>query len=335
MSSTEDGSEPSVNKSALLLSVVQNMSYVSAVAQFAVASVAMMVGNKQAVTALPLPCTVVIIQCVGTLLLLGFCRQHLKPIEAGTAKHWLPIAVLFALMIFTSMKTFVYVGVSTVIIMRNVGAIVTTVVEYYVRGVTVNRRIVASEVAIVVGAVMYGWGAVDFNWTGLFWLLVNVGAQVAYDVTVKKLTDVHTEIRDMSKYTMSLYNNALAVPLVGAVLVAQGEHAALGDSLAAVTPGGWGVVAVTCFFGFLISTSGFGLQKLVSATTFLVINNLTKFFNILLGVLFMNDKLVGMTDAAGCVLALGAGFWYSYESMLHADSLKKKQQQAVKGGKAH
>jgi len=324
MSSTEDGSEPSVNKSALLLSVVQNMSYVSAVAQFAVASVAMMVGNKQAVTALPLPCTVVIIQCVGTLLLLGFCRQHLKPIEAGTAKHWLPIAVLFALMIFTSMKTFVYVGVSTVIIMRNVGAIVTTVVEYYVRGVTVNRRIVASEVAIVVGAVMYGWGAVDFNWTGLFWLLVNVGGQVAYGVTVKKLTDIHAEIRDMSKYTMSLYNNTLALPLIAVVLVLQKEHEVISDKVAAVTAGGWAVIAVTCFFGFLISTSGFGLQKLVSATTFLVINNLTKFFNILLGVLFMNDKLVGFSDAAGCVVALGAGFWYSYESILHADSLRQQ-----------
>ena len=101
-----------------------NMEFVSALLQFCFASVSMMLGNKQAVRSLPLPCTLVIIQAFGTLLLLQmpYCRAQMQAFKLETAKQWMPIACIFTLMLFTSLKSFVYAGVATVLIFRNIGA---------------------------------------------------------------------------------------------------------------------------------------------------------------------------------------------------------------------
>lgn len=290
------------------------LQFVFALLLFCVSSVCMLFGNKMVVGYLPLPCTLVIIQAAATLVLLLPFWSSIR-FKWSVAVEWIPIAALFALMLFSSLKSFVYAGVSTVLIFRNIGAIFTTFVEYFVRNTPLSFTVICSEIMIVVGAVVYGWSTANFSWLGLFWILVNVGGQVAYGVTVKYKMDRYAHFKEMSKYTMSFYNNLLGIPLVAVVLFAQQEHLVVAQKLQDVTEWGWVVVALTCFFGFLISTSGFGLQKLVSATTFLVINNLTKFLNILLGMVFLSDKLVGILDTSGCCIALLSGFWYSYEQM--------------------
>jgi hypothetical protein len=300
----------------------QNMAFLIALLQFVVSSVGMMLGNKVAVSYLSLPCTLVIIQVVGTLVLLLFFKKHVQPMKFEIAVEWLPVAFLFTLMIFTSMKTFIYVSVSTVIIFRNIGAIFTTIVEYFVRGVVVNFQVILSELLIVVGAVMYGWGSVNFSWIGFAWIMVNVGGQVAYGVLIRSYMD-RPGFKEMSKYTMSMYNNFLALPMLLVVLFLQGEQLTLVAKLEAVDANGWACIAVTCALGFMISTTGFGLQKLVSATSFLVINNLAKFLNIGLGMMFLSDKIVGLLDGGGCLLALAAGFRYS-QCMMQLNDAKKE-----------
>ena len=106
------------------------------------------------------------------------------------------------------------------------------------------------------------------------------------------------------------------------VLVVQGEHQVMVQKLESVTFSGWAWVVITCVLGFMISTSGFGLQKLVSATTFLVVNNVTKFLNIFLGLVFLGDS-IGFHDGGGCVVAIGAGAWYSYAQMKLQDKAKR------------
>jgi hypothetical protein len=288
---------------------------VGALAQFVFSSVVMVLGNKKAVTAMPLACTLVIIQALGTLLLLQlpYCRKQTAPWSLSVTKRWLPIAGLFSTMIFTSLKSFQYSSVSTVLVFRNIASIVTSVVEYFIRGTPLTPQLILSEIAIVVGAVMYGRGAVDFSWVGLFWIMTNVFAQVAYGVLIKVRMDAYPDLAKLSKFSMSRYNNALCLPMIAAILVVQGELPRIESTLHGISPEGWAYVVLTCLFGFLISTSGFGLQRLVSATTFIIVNNLAKFFNILLGVVLMGDQIRGPIAVSGCVLALLAGVWYSFE----------------------
>eukprot|EP00759_Apiculatamorpha_spiralis_P024960 PhF_6_TR28107/c0_g1_i1/m.41554/K15356/VRG4, GONST1; GDP-mannose transporter len=299
-------------------SLAQHGAFLVALLQFTVSSVGMMLGNKVALDpeygGLPLACTLVLIQVVSTLVLLAvFCRSYVWHITISNAIAWFPISLLFALMLYTSLRSLLYATVSTVLILRNIGAILTTIVEYYVRGVTVTKNILASEILIVIGAVMYGWNTSNFTPVGFFWVLFNVGAQVCYGVLLKHRMETHPSIKEMNKYTMSLYNNALGFPMFLVVWTLQGEHNLLPQHLEKVTFLGTCIIASTCLIGFMISVSGFALQKLVSATSFLVINNLTKFLNILLGMILLRDRLIGILDTSGCILALGAGAWYSFE----------------------
>eukprot|EP01059_Diplonema_ambulator_P035694 TRINITY_DN8513_c0_g1_i2.p1 TRINITY_DN8513_c0_g1~~TRINITY_DN8513_c0_g1_i2.p1 ORF type:complete len:367 (+),score=124.45 TRINITY_DN8513_c0_g1_i2:42-1103(+) len=301
--------------------------FMAAVAQFCVSSVGMMIGNKMAMdylrdaeTGHALPSTLVVVQVIGTLALLGYFRQHIDKdkLTPECAKSWIPIFTLFAGMIYTSAKTFQYVHVSFVIIVRNVGAIVTTFVEYFVRNTTVNAQILIAEITIVFGTVLYSQeGSRYFKdfWAGIVWCMLNVVCQTLYGVTLKWKMDHDKSIKEMSKYTMSLFNNLLCLPYLVVVACVSGEPWYYSEILPAVPMSGWVVILVTCVIGFMISTSGFGLQKLVSATTFLVINNMTKILNIILGIVFLNDNLPGGISVLGCFISLGGGFWYSYQTM--------------------
>ena len=307
--------------------------FINALTMFAISSVGMMLGNKVAVTALPLPCILVTIQVLGTLLLLfTLSRASVAPFSRIVAKDWLPIAALFTFMMYSSMKGFMYVNVSTVLIFRNFAALVTTGVEYFVRGIPVTPEIILSEVVIVLGAVMYGGSSASFNWWGFFWITVNVCAQVGYGVFLKKQMDSHPHIKDMNKFTMSMYNNTLALPFILLMAIGHGEVGQMSGVFAELTFGGLFAITVTCVLGFMISTSGFALQQLVSATTFLVLNNLTKFLNIVLGMIFLNDKLSSVMDWSGCLLAFGGGFWFSFASMRAANA--RRAAEAANGGES-
>lgn len=286
----------------------------TALVHFIVSSVGMMLGNKVAVSALPLPCTLMLIQMAATVLLLQFSSQK-ESIRISNVKRWAPVVVLFTAMLFTSLQSFLHASVSSILIFRNAAAIASTIVDYQFRGVGVNAEILMSEVCIVIGAYIYGASSLTFTWEGLFWMLTNVGSQVLYGVYLKREMEVNPAVKSMSKFTMSLYNNALAIPLILVVFFIQGEHLAVVPTLSNVTAMGWFFVATTCFLGYLISTSGFGLQRLVSATGFIVVNNLAKFLNIVLGMVFLNDRLTNPMEWTGCVLAFAGGFWYSMASM--------------------
>jgi hypothetical protein len=309
--------------------------FTSALLQYTCASVLMMAGNKLAVGFMPLPCALVVIQAVGTLLImLVVTPKDILGFRLAVAAKWLPIAVAFAFVLFTGLKSFMYVSVGTLLVFRNVSAIVSTVVEYFVRGVTVNARIVLAQVAIVCGAVCYGSGSIEFTWIGLLWIMINISSQVGYSVTVKKMSDVFPEFKAMTKYEMSTYNNILAIPIVGAMGLAMGEHARVAAVAGALEPYGAGVVVLSALLGFAISTTGFGLQKLTTASTFLVIGNLIKFVNLGVSYLFFGMKLTGFLDTFGCVLALLAGAWYSYEMQRHQKMVAADEAAAKAGGGA-
>lgn len=286
--------------------------YAYAIFLFGVSSIGMMMANKYAITALPLPASLVTLQSASTIVLLQCVGCGLVDgLRTDRVRKWLPIASLFAWMLYSSLKAFEHSTVSTILIFRNAGSIVTTAVEFIVRGERVTMEVVAAEAVIVVGSVMYGLGSVTFSWLGLAWIFANVVGQVTYGVLVKYTMDREACIRSMSKYSMSFYNNLLALPMMIMTTVLLGEHHNNFVEVTRLLIEEWMWVIFTCILGFMISTSGFGLQQLVSATTFLVVNNAAKFVNIALGILVLHDRIAGWVDGVGCLIALSGGVWYS------------------------
>uniref|UniRef100_A0A7S4FJH3 Sugar phosphate transporter domain-containing protein n=1 Tax=Eutreptiella gymnastica TaxID=73025 RepID=A0A7S4FJH3_9EUGL len=301
---------------------------------FSVASIGMMTGNKVATNHLPLPSTLIILQAVATCAPLAVSSQVIG-LQKALCVKWLPVAALFAAMLFTSMQSFLYCTVSTILVFRNVATICSTVVEYFVRGKKANVQIVASELTIIAGCVVYGWGQLGISWLGFFWIMLNVAAQVAYGNLVKVYLSTLRDDRgqELSKYTCAYYNNFLCLPFFLLTFFIWGEHNTILANAERVSTWGWAMVVFTCVCGYCLATSGFGLQKLVSATTFLVVNNMVKIANILLGMVFLNDRFSSFSAAAGCIVSLGAGVWYSYEqNKLNAAPQKHVEEEVETAG---
>mmetsp|Transcript_39755 Transcript_39755/g.71234 ORF Transcript_39755/g.71234 Transcript_39755/m.71234 type:complete len:176 (-) Transcript_39755:162-689(-) len=145
--------------------------------------------------------------------------------------------------------------------------------------------------------------------------MLNVAAQVAYGNLVKVYLSTLKDAKgqDLNKYTCAYYNNLLCLPFFMITFFIWGEQNSIVDKTTTISAWGWCIIIFTCACGYFLATTGFGLQKLVSATTFLVVNNMVKIANILLGMMFLNDRFTSSLAAFGCVVSLGAGVWYSYE----------------------
>eukprot|EP00756_Hemistasia_phaeocysticola_P000190 Hpha_TRINITY_DN10129_c0_g1::TRINITY_DN10129_c0_g1_i1::g.131453::m.131453/K15356/VRG4, GONST1; GDP-mannose transporter len=296
-----------------------------AIGVFGFSAVGMTTGNKLAVEYLrdkesevALPGTLVLLQMLGTLMLLGVNWSKIDPslVSWKHAWKWVPIFCLSATGMYTSARAFVYVNVSFVIIMRNLGTFLTTAVEYFVRKQQVSTQTLLAEAAILAGIVLYGHSMVhvkDF-WKGIFWCSSNTLVITAWSVLLKHRIDNDPDVKALNKFAMSFYNNLMGVPYFFSAAVLTNEHKYWKPVFSGLTPAGWVVVLITCAIGFMISTSGFALQRLVTATTFNVINNLVKVVNILFGLVFLNDKFPGTLSVAGCIIALLAGGWYSAQA---------------------
>lgn len=103
-----------------------------AVIYFSASSIGMMTGNKVATNHLPLPSTLIILQAIATCIPLATNAEVLG-LQKKLCVKWVPVTVLFAAMLFTSMQSFLYCTVSTILVFRNVATICSTVVEYLVR----------------------------------------------------------------------------------------------------------------------------------------------------------------------------------------------------------
>eukprot|EP01012_Entosiphon_sulcatum_P035700 TRINITY_DN4534_c0_g2_i1.p1 TRINITY_DN4534_c0_g2~~TRINITY_DN4534_c0_g2_i1.p1 ORF type:complete len:313 (-),score=65.72 TRINITY_DN4534_c0_g2_i1:55-993(-) len=288
-----------------------------AVTIFSFASVGMTVANKLAISSLPLPMVLLAVQSFASLaLLLGIpgIRKDVHRLELAKVRLWLPVVALFFLKLASSLKCLHLLTVSTVTIFSNVTNLASSVSEYYFLGSRVNTRIVLSLLCILGGAALYGYANVTINPLGVFWIGINIFTGAAYTIYVKFVTD--TIKLDLSKFGMSYYNNVLQLPALFVFAAALGEFDSLLATTQGITKTGWCWIGLSCVVGFLISTAGFHLQRLVTATTFNVINNLSKIAVIFYGLVFLGDRIPSWNCALGCVVALASGFWYSYERLL-------------------
>eukprot|EP01062_Namystynia_karyoxenos_P030370 TRINITY_DN22701_c0_g1_i1.p1 TRINITY_DN22701_c0_g1~~TRINITY_DN22701_c0_g1_i1.p1 ORF type:complete len:484 (+),score=135.84 TRINITY_DN22701_c0_g1_i1:88-1452(+) len=312
-----------------------------AIAVFGFSAVGMTTGNKMAVehlrhkeTDATLPATLVLMQMLGTLLLLFLNRQRIDPalISVRHAWKWLPIFICSATGMYTSAKSFVYVNVSFVIIMRNCGTLLTTAAEFVFRKQVASTQTIVAEAVILAGIVIYGRSMIHFKdfWPGLFWCTANTVVITGWSVLLKYRLDTDPEVKELNKFAMSLYNNAMGVPYFVAAAVSGGEHLRWAVILPNVTTVGWLVVLATCGIGFMISTSGFALTRIVSATTYNIINNLVKVVNILFGLVFLGDTFPGIVSILGCVIALGGGAWYSMHVLREREQKETEPCQPVR-----
>lgn len=275
--------------------------------------------NKLAVGAFPAPHSLLLFQNGLTVLLLLALTSaaperlggRLPPLTCAAVRTWLPLSLLFVVMLATSLLALQSLSAITLIVMRNLGTLVVAFFESALLGSRVSTLSVASLLGILLGVACYGANDLQFSIVGYAWLAVNIASTAAYQIYVKALlTGIPKEGPDaLGPFGMSYFNNVISLPVL-LVLALATEAPRVIDHAYALSPAGAAVVVASAFLGLALSTSAFLVNTLVTATTMMVANNVNKFALVVVSEVFMEQTL-GPAAAAGTALAVASAWLYS------------------------
>lgn len=155
---------------------------------------------------------------------------------------------------------------------------------------------------------MFGVRDMTFSVQGYMWLAVNVLSTSIYQVYVKKLIK---ESKELGPFGMSYINNCLSLPMfiaMGAYGNEIPQH--IFTFLDKTTLETRLILMLSALLGFMLSTSAFMVNKMITATSMMVANNVNKFAVIILSEVFV-ERTLDDVSTLGTILVMFFGWFYS------------------------
>lgn len=217
----------------------------------------------------------------------------------GTILWAATVPPLFCLMMLTSTLALKYVSVGTFVVVRNLGPLVTLVIETFIHqeaSVKLDRHTAGATGAIALGVFIYESWELRFSAIGLCFLVANLLFACAERMLQRHLLAVRKV--DVSKAGLMALNNGIGM-LLSTVLMwclSPKEAHALYHALRYHPHVRW-VVAASCLVGCAISYTGLWLQRLVTATSFMVLGSGTKLIIIVWGIVRRPATILRMSPA--------------------------------------
>jgi len=277
-------------------------------------NIAMNMANKAAATGFSATCLLVILQMVvATLIVLAMEGRKLNYAAARKADilKWCVIPFFFAAMLASSIYALKETTLSTVLILRSILPICTLIVEkrLFNAPAILSTPIICSMLVCIVGTVIYGCTSLSVTPWAVQLILLNCVVTVA-DRLLQRILLSSSDFSVSLPLCMIINNTCGIVPML-LLAVVTGEVYTWGDVLATSSVSSWGWAMASGFLGCCLGYLGLHCQKLISATSFLMLQNLNKVFVISMGVLIFKDRF-SILAGVGCSLALGGAVWYGY-----------------------
>jgi GDP-mannose transporter len=240
---------------------------------------------------------------VYSLKILGLIT--IEPMVKSMALKWLPVNVLFVLMLLSATYALRFLSVPMVTIFKNFTTMFITLGDYFYFGQQLSPGIIASLVLMFFGSVVAAINDLEFRLDGYLWMIVNCVISAAYVLYMKTAM----KGTKLSEFGSVYYNNFLSIPLV-LLLVGMDGLEGITDYPLWKDPG---FIVVTLFSGFssvCISFASFWTVKATSPTTYSVVGSLNKIPLTIMGVLVFSTTLSNL-GAISIVLGLSGGVVYS------------------------
>ncbi len=275
--------------------------------------------NKLVVVVFPFTNVLLVLQNGIAVILLTivsqFCRQtfeSLPPLSLTILQLWMPLVLLFVMMLTSSLWSLIYVSVPTVIVMRNLTTLFIAILEYVLLNNKINGFSAATLVFMLLGAILYAKHDLTFNIPGYMWLCINIIGTSTYQVYIKKI--IHLPLfENVGFIGMSYYNNLISLPILFIFACVMGELTTLSskfDLKYLLEIKSIGLLLISGILGFSLSVSAFALNKRISATSMMVANNANKFSIIILSEIFFQSTLDIMASIGALSVVL-LGWLYS------------------------
>ena len=228
----------------------------AAIAGYSLCSSTLLLANKAAMTYLPLPSVVSVIQIVSTaVFVLGikFCGVKVDDIEWVKVKPYLLYIGAFVAAIFANMKALNHSNVETVIVFRACSPLSVTIVEYLWMGRSwPNMRSSAALLVVAAGAVVYCMTDSELALNGIeayYWVIVYF-ILITFEMTYgKKLT---SSVKMESVWGPVLYCNLLAAFPMFLLGYCSGDFTNVSQKLLELPAPGWSILLFSCMGGTLI-----------------------------------------------------------------------------------
>eukprot|EP01033_Poteriospumella_lacustris_P006745 gene6745-4864_t len=132
---------------------------------------------------------VVWIQCLVAVVALEILRNmsmiEYSQLQWSIVKQWLPVNVIFILMLATGFLSFVYLSVPMINIMKNLTNVITIFGDWSLYGESPTWFTIFTIVLMTVGAVMAGANDLQFSWIGYTWMIVNCVLTAVYTLYMR------------------------------------------------------------------------------------------------------------------------------------------------------
>lgn len=306
---------------------------------FSVTSVSMHTLNKAVVSFTHQPSTVTCIQMLVAVVVL-MC-WHWKEVFAADRTQmfkWCLVPIAYAAMLNSSLIGYEYLSLTLVTVFRNLAPLVTMLVEGVImppeHQPKVTMPIIASIATMIAGAFLFSYTEAAFSWIGLGLVVLNTLLAIADRVLQRRL--LVKECKDLPLSACMVVNNSLGV--LPTILLAAASKEFQGFQESATNwrdPGIILLVIMSGFMGLFIGMSGLMCQKTMSATSFQVLQNMSKVVVVAVGVQIFGDDMTGFAKRSGMFLSLAGSMAYGYARTLENVQTTKDELQALKPDASH
>jgi hypothetical protein len=231
----------------------------------------------------------------------------------GQAAKWSIVSVAFSGMLLSSFFTYKYVTLCVMTIVRNLAPLLAMPIEQYVMPVnkrpTVSRESISAMCVMLAGAVLYGFSAPEISTIGICFALLNMLLAI-FDRTLQRRLMVQ-ECKDLQLEYCTFLNNLLGmVPVIFAGSITNEVSLLSVHKVDWLKPSIILLLALSGLIGLGICYFGLAVQKCISATSFLVMQNVSKFAVVFVGITLFGDFIHSQFVVIGLACSLGGSCWY-------------------------
>lgn len=291
-------------------------------------SIGMTVLNKSLASSLKSPSIISGIQMVIAMVVLGSTSfRQLWTANLREVSLWLVVPFFFAAMLCSSFYTFEYISLSLLTVVRNLTPLIVLPLERIVMPQDKKPELTSAKViaisTMLLGCLVYAGGLPSVSMIGLGFAGLNMVLAASDRLIQRRL--LTEECQSLTSSVCAIINNSVGlVPTLG-LAFATHEFTKMSKEHAA----NWHdpririMLLLSGLTGIGICYMGFECQRVVSATSFFVMQNAAKVAVVVCGIAFFGDPINSVWSIVGLGLSIVGSTMYSQASL-------KPQQDAPK-----
>jgi uncharacterized membrane protein len=233
----------------------------------------------------------------------------IRPVTKIQVKRLMLPTIVFVLMLLCSLKALKSVHVATVVVARNLCTVVVCAGEALFFNRVTSSKAVFSLFVILAGSVVYGFSDLTFELHGYLWQAANSILFCTAQLYEKWAMDKST---DQTPLGMSTIKNSLSLPVLGGLMVVNGDWRFTGVS--AIPRWTWFLIAISGVGCCALSIVYMMLYSKASATSIAVGGNFNKAVSIILAAYLFHSPL-GLFQTVGLSICLLGSLQYSLLSI--------------------